>query len=484
MPIQSCTLPDGKSGYRWGKHGKCYADRADAEKQAEAAHANGYAGDAVLAFDRASVRSKDVDGRLHVEITPISKANVCPYLGEEIPGYEELGLDADTVYQLLRDPDELKKAAATFNNLPILSKHVPVSVDDYQPDLIVGSTGTDAEWKAPYLCNSLVIWAADAIEGIESDTQRELSSAYRYTPDMMPGVYEGERYDGVMRDIQGNHVALVETGRAGPDVVVGDSAITEQKSMSKPLSRHALVIKGALHAALKPKLAADQMPDLNKILQGVTATNWSAKKPSVLSALGQIAQDSAVKMALDEFPLEKDEEDDKKEEKDKTITDPAEDEDPMDGAAERIANLEAAVAKLIQGEKAEGHAEDEEDGSEKKEDGEKKDKSPAMDAAFVNRAVARAKTEALAEARAIREAERAVAPLVGELAVAMDSADDIYRYALEQKGILVKGVHPSAFPAMVELVKDRSSSASTIAQDSANTSALVQKIPGLARFAR
>lgn len=33
------------SGYQWGNHGKVYKTKAQAEKQAEAAHANGYVGD-------------------------------------------------------------------------------------------------------------------------------------------------------------------------------------------------------------------------------------------------------------------------------------------------------------------------------------------------------------------------------------------------------------------------------------------------------
>ncbi len=41
---------------------------------------------------------------------------------------------------------------------------------------------------------------------------------------MTPGSYNGEAYDGVMRDIAGNHVALVVQGRAGADVLVNDSA--------------------------------------------------------------------------------------------------------------------------------------------------------------------------------------------------------------------------------------------------------------------
>jgi 8-oxo-dGTP pyrophosphatase MutT (NUDIX family) len=178
-----------------------------------------------FAFDRGSVRSYDVDGRLHLSATNISKSNVCEYLGREIPGADELGLDLSRKYRLWRHPDELAKAAPTFNNIPVLSRHVPVSAEDYQPDLVIGSTGTDATFDKPYLKNSLVIWAKDAITGVEREIKKELSSAYRYKPDFTPGTTpDGERFDAVMRSIVGNHVAVVTDGRAGPDVVVADSA--------------------------------------------------------------------------------------------------------------------------------------------------------------------------------------------------------------------------------------------------------------------
>lgn len=41
MPIQTVTI-NGKKMYRWGDHGKLYRNRADAEKQAQAAYASGY----------------------------------------------------------------------------------------------------------------------------------------------------------------------------------------------------------------------------------------------------------------------------------------------------------------------------------------------------------------------------------------------------------------------------------------------------------
>jgi uncharacterized protein len=37
---------------------------------------------------------------------------------------------------------------------------------------------------------------------------------------MKVGTYEGRRYDGIMTAIEGNHVALVEDGRAGRDCAI------------------------------------------------------------------------------------------------------------------------------------------------------------------------------------------------------------------------------------------------------------------------
>jgi 8-oxo-dGTP pyrophosphatase MutT (NUDIX family) len=176
-----------------------------------------------MALDRDSVRSIDHDGRLHIEVANICKANVCPYKGEEIPGWEELGLDPERIYRLLRAPEELEKALPTANSLQILKRHVPVNADDHQPWETVGATGSTATWANPCIQNTLVIWAKDAIDDIESEAKRELSPGYHYEPDMTPGSYQGEAYDGVMRDIKFNHLALVETGRQGSDVVIGDS---------------------------------------------------------------------------------------------------------------------------------------------------------------------------------------------------------------------------------------------------------------------
>jgi uncharacterized protein len=258
-----------------------------------------------LALDAQSVREFDADGRLHVATTHISKATVNPYLGHEIPGWEMLGLDPNKIYFLLRDPDELRKAAPTFNGIPVLNQHVPVSAESHPKEYVIGSTGNEADFNGVYLDNSLNIWPQEDISGIESETKKELSSAYRYTPDMTPGVFQGKRYDGVMREIVGNHVAVVKEGRAGADVVVGDSnaAIKERQEairMANPkLSKQAAIAIGVLSSAIRPKLAADAKLNLRPIFAGVTAKNFGERKPAILAGLtkslkGKLAQDATI----------------------------------------------------------------------------------------------------------------------------------------------------------------------------------------------
>lgn len=184
---------------------------------------------ATLTFDAApSARSVDANGFLHVASSHITKATVNPYYGREIPGSEKLGLDPERIYYGFRDPEELRKSLPTWEGLPLHIEHHPDSADDPETLTRVGAVGK-AVWNAPYIDAPLTVWNGEAIEAIEDGSFRELSCAYRYDPDFTPGIYEGINYDFVMRNIRGNHVALVEEGRAGPDVVVADAALDAER---------------------------------------------------------------------------------------------------------------------------------------------------------------------------------------------------------------------------------------------------------------
>ena len=121
----------------------------------------------------------------------------------------------------------------TANEIKALIRTIP---DFPQPGILFRDVTTLIGHGAGFaatvalLANQAQAAGAEAIAGIESGAKRELSSAYRYQPVMEAGTYEGQRYDGRMVRIVGNHVAIVPEGRAGSDVVVGDAAWRRRSS--------------------------------------------------------------------------------------------------------------------------------------------------------------------------------------------------------------------------------------------------------------
>lgn len=395
-----------------------------------------------LAFDR-SVRSFDADGRMHVERTHISKAMVCPYLGSEIPDPEaKLRLDSSKVYMLLRDPQELEKGAPTFARIPVLIQHEPVNADEPRRDLTVGTTGSDPVFVAPYLDVSLAIWDAIGIAGVETKQQTELSSAYRYTADMTPGVYEGVAYDGVMRNIVGNHVALVDVGRAGPDVVVADRNPFKKETPEMKTKQRLIAAKADARKALSGLIAQDaDLSLLDKLMARVAMdadTDEEAEK----------------KVAEDE-----DDDEDKEGDDDET-------------KAEK-AKRRAAKAKP---------AEDADDapGNKAKDTPAKPEVTKgAMDAAIAA-AVSAATVKVKSDMEALHTARKEVAPLVGE--VALDSAEAVYKFALDQAGVDVDGVHPSAYRAMVKMHQAEKAKPAALGMDAAAAKKTAEQFPNLSRF--
>ncbi len=206
----------------------------------------------------------------------ISKANVCPYYGREIPDYIRLGLDPNRIYHMYRTPQLLIAAAASFNNVPLMVDHVPVSADAPAQEQI-GGTVSAPVFEYPYLYGDVTAWTREAIDGINSGERKELSCAYRYVASMISGTSpDGVRYDGRMEPPgAANHVALVTEGRAGPDVMVADGVprMTMKNRFSRTVGAMAEVLRtianpaqlAAMDSAIKEELAEaeDAFPNLS-----------------------------------------------------------------------------------------------------------------------------------------------------------------------------------------------------------------------------
>jgi hypothetical protein len=434
-----------------------------------------------LALDKSS-RVVDENGYLHVAVNNISKAVVNPYNGDEIPDFEKLGLDPKRVYFLLRDPQELEKAAPTFNNLPLLDFHEPISAEEFDEkrEFVVGATGDQARFQDPYLQNSLVVWDAGAIERIDTREQVELSCAYRYEIDLTPGKYEGVAYDGVMRNLRGNHVALVDEGRAGPDVVVSDAKPKEKTPMKKKLNPRAIATRGALLAHIRPKLAADQqlkINDLNALISTITAKDFKTQKVKLAEDVKKffktrLAQDADLDDIMDLLDNLEDGEgeelEDGAEGVNKGIQKGAPNEisglDDDDGAEDGdepgkalLALLQAQnlpddvltqVAALLDQLSAPKAADA---FPPKKGEPVKPTAAPAIGKPAMDAAIRAAEQATITRMNGIRRAEEKVEPLLGKIQP-MESAEAIYKLALDTHHVETTNIHPSALEPLVDML--------------------------------
>lgn len=371
-----------------------------------------------VAFDKASARRRDDNGHLIVDSTVITKAAVNPYLGKEIPNFEALGLQPEKPYMMLRDPEELKKGMHTLGEKQLLLKHIFVSADDPQKESIAGTIGSNFEMVGDDVKSSLTVWDKEAINLIESGKLAELSASYFYDPVMKSGTFKGEHYDGIMTNIRGNHVALVERGRIGRDALVADALPIELMELNMKLKKGAIA---RIDAAIRKS--------------GLVAMDAELTTEEIKELVEAVAENI-----------------------EHTVEDTEE--------AERLEGVEDEDDK----ETADDEDEGEKAKSERKEleDTDKDDRDAKKDAkAVMDSAIKTAEDQAVQRVTALFEAREMVKPLVG--VVAMDSAESVFKHALEKSGVSTKGVHQSAFKSMVDLVlKQKSAPQARTAMDSAS----------------
>ena len=364
-----------------------------------------------------TARTFDENGYLHVSTSNITKEQVVPYVGDTIPGWRELGLDPKKVYQIYRPAEEIEKAVDTFNGLPLSLDHWEMDAANMPKDKIVGSLGTDAAFDAPYLTNSLTVTDADAIKRINSGEFRDLSAGYLCDVEMQDGIFDGKHYDGVMKNIRGNHVALVREGRAGHDVRVADSAMEGGENMGEN------AWKTLFFDLTKALEGGDTVEEIKKeeIMKEDSAPDMTNTAPAVENA-PEVAE------TIDEEPVDE-------------LADVVREGmkaaglDPEDKAAQRAFMAGMAFSENAKDEKpAEDACKDAETA-----DACAKDSAPVFDKAM---------------AAALYTAAEEVAPYVGKISnpFAFDSAADIYKKALDAKGVAVEGVDQSAFGAMVKML--------------------------------
>lgn len=181
-------------------------------------------------------RQTTADGYLAVH-AKIARMGIYQYARSEIGDTEGNPNELVSVYRpedAVFDPE----AMASFAHKPITLNH---PVEDVRSDnwkkYSRGMAGGRVVRTGDFLEIPMVVNDSEAIAAIEAG-KRELSAGYSATITVGDGMTpEGEPYRAIMSDIRGNHIAIVDRGRAGSQCRIGDAAWPIEDTQTPPKPR-------------------------------------------------------------------------------------------------------------------------------------------------------------------------------------------------------------------------------------------------------
>jgi len=187
----------------------------------------------------------------------------------------EVGLDTNQIFRVWRPEDEVfsEDSINSYAGKPATDDHPDVLVDrDNWKDLAVGNIGTKVLRSGDFVNVDLVLMDGKAIDKVQAG-KVELSMGYLCDWDTTPGITpEGEPYDAIQRNLRMNHIALVDKGRAGSAVRIGDSWSSERKTIEQsdtPTETPTMTLK-------------------NIVVDGLTVETTDAAEKAIVKLQGQI----------------------------------------------------------------------------------------------------------------------------------------------------------------------------------------------------
>lgn len=206
------------------------------------------------------------EGYLVCKNVPIARVGHQEYLGSEFKGPV-----ADRLYDVTRPEDEVfdKAAIASFEGKPVVDEHpdedvTPDNYSQYMKGVCREVHRGDGEFKN-CLIGDLIIYDKALIDKIKNG-KREVSCGY----DCLWCQTGDSSFE--QREIRGNHIAIVDRGRAGHKIAIRDSAERRKKNMKKS------ILERMFAAFAKDEAAAPE--DIMEAAKAVSAANDAPPAPT------------------------------------------------------------------------------------------------------------------------------------------------------------------------------------------------------------
>jgi hypothetical protein len=204
------------------------------------------------------------EGYLVCANVKIGRVGWMDYMGQELPSgcNEPLGGKC----QVYRSREELfsPETIASFENMPVTNTHPTSNLDINTATMAKRGHVQNVRPEGDFLVADLFIDDAGLISEILNNLKREVSCGY----DCLWPPY-GNKNDGryEQKEIRGNHVAIVQSGRAGPRVAIQDSKKEQGGNrMAKSITHSLLAAIGLKQWAMdaEPEEVEKAMDEIKK----------------------------------------------------------------------------------------------------------------------------------------------------------------------------------------------------------------------------
>lgn len=182
----------------------------------------------VIVTPDASMRTITKDGYLTAPAT-LARAGVFKYLAGEL-GIKDR--KPETPIAVFRSPESLAEAVDSFESQTITLDHKWTTAANWRANA-VGDV-RDVELRGDSMVGTLIVRDAKAIKAIDEGTS-QMSNGYAAKLVHRPGKYQGEDYEYEQTTFHGNHVAIVDKARCGPDCRIFDSEHADTPPKEKPM---------------------------------------------------------------------------------------------------------------------------------------------------------------------------------------------------------------------------------------------------------
>lgn len=247
--------------------------------------------------------STSPEGFLICHNVPIARTGYQEYLGRELPpgAQEEYDLDPDKIYKVYRSHGEVFSPAtiASFEGKPFTDDHpteevTPQNISMYGKGHIQNVHRGTGKYENMLLAD---IWCTD--ENVanlildKKNPKREVSCGY------MHKVVKGAK--GLeQKEIRGNHVALVENGRAGEKAAIQDSNPDAIKNKEKGEKKMAKSLFGKMFSAWAKDAEPGEIEEALKEM-GKDETPEAKNDPKQGGEIEELKKDvSELKLAMSE----------------------------------------------------------------------------------------------------------------------------------------------------------------------------------------